>query len=227
MVTLPTTRIIKEFCSRQDERILAITDDFQTGKCQRLASFVFNNIIFAGLFVSNGERKVTVSNHDTALVEELLGSRAAALLYLLKSEMQNHAQNALFSLYQSQFPSYRRLELVEKGAILSWLGAPEDGFSRAGKVVPTYNYYDPHCDKANNEEYDFTVLLYLNKSSEYKGGQLVLLDDHIDRVIEPQCGRLLLFESSLQNIHRVERVEEGNRLVLSLWLGLKETEHGK
>merc|ERR1712130_900002 len=35
-----------------------------------------------------------------------------------------------------------------------------------------YSYSLPHCDKANNFEYDYTVLLYLN--SEFDGGNLVL-----------------------------------------------------
>lgn len=82
-----------------------------------------------------------------------------------------------------------------------------------------YSYTDPHCDKANNYEYDLTVLLYLNSHHQYTGGELVLLDDYVDKVIEPTAGRLFLFESSLHNIHKVEPVSSGNRLVLSLWLG--------
>jgi hypothetical protein len=98
--------------------------------------------------------------------------------------------------------------LAENGVVLSWL-------SPVVNEHIAYKYWEAHCDKANNKEYDFAALLYLN--SEFTGGQFVLMDDHIDRMIEPTCGRLLIFKSSIENIHRVERVKTGDRLLLSAW----------
>ena len=80
------------------------------------------------------------------------------------------------------------------------------------------SYWAVHCDKANNFEYEVGCLLYLNSS--FKGGDFVFVDDDGDRVIEPIENRLLVFTSSVENIHRVEKVTEGDRMLLSVWYSL-------
>lgn len=42
-------------------------------------------------------------------------------------------------------------------------------------------------------------------------------DNFYDLVVEPKAGRTLIFTSSLENIHFVERVSKGERFVLSFW----------
>ena len=40
-----------------------------------------------------------------------------------------------------------------------------------------YHYWDVHCDKANNFEYDISCILYLNDEGEdFRGGEFVFMD---------------------------------------------------
>ncbi len=85
--------------------------------------------------------------------------------------------------------------------------APEEG---------TYSYWSAHCDKANNNEYDLSALLYLN--SDFSGGDLLFMDENrVDSVVQPKRGRLVVFNSCVKNIHRVKAVTAGNRFLLSVW----------
>jgi len=79
-------------------------------------------------------------------------------------------------------------------------------------------YWHTHCDKANNNDYDIAVLLYLN--SDFNGGRFVFVDEDTDYFVKPQTGRVLMFPSSTQNIHRVEKVTRGDRFLLSMWFKL-------
>jgi hypothetical protein len=95
-------------------------------------------------------------------------------------------------------------------ALLVDIIAPEEG---------TYSYWSAHCDKANNNDYDVSCLLYLN--SDFTGGDLIMMDEGVDWHIEPKRGRLLIFNSCVNNIHRVQAVTKGNRFLLSVWYSLK------
>ena len=126
----------------------------------------------------------------------MLGATVNTVLFQLKEKM--HATACRIT----------RKKLVEAGSILSWL-------SEAASDRIAFRYWDAHCDKANNFEYDISVLLYLN--SDFLGGEFVFMDDNIDRIVQIKAGRLLLFDSTISNIHRVERVLSGNRIALSIW----------
>ena len=95
-----------------------------------------------------------------------------------------------------------------------------------------YNYSNLHCDKANNFEYDVSCVLYLNNG--FTGGELVFVDeidesdnhqknvDESDRefvnwLLPPKEGRLVIFNASLENIHRVNPVLKGDRFSLAVW----------
>merc|ERR1719282_1161344 len=63
---------------------------------------------------------------------------------------------------------------------------------------------NPHVDKANIASYDWSALLYFNSAGEdFDGGELVFHDADIDRVVQPLAGRLVVFSSGLENLHRV------------------------
>ena len=128
--------------------------------------------------------------------EEMLGATTNTIILQLKEEVYVAACSIIGK------------KLVEAGSILSWL-------SKASNDSIAYKYWDAHCDKANNFEYDVSVLLYLN--SDFSGGEFVFMDDNIDRVVQIRAGRLLLFDSTISNIHRVERVLSGDRMALSIW----------
>lgn len=103
--------------------------------------------------------------------------------------------------------------LHDSGALLTRLvaDAPDD----AWELNRSHVYWNAHVDKANIPSYDWSALLYLRAPSE--GGAFAFVDRDADRVVEPRCGRLLSFSSGLENLHRVERVVRGSRLVLAMW----------
>lgn len=96
-----------------------------------------------------------------------------------------------------------------------------------------YNNSNLHCDKANNFEYDVSCVLYLN--NEFIGGDFVFVDEMdesndqtknegeapdkplVNWLLPPKEGRLLMFNSSLENIHRVNPVVKGDRFSLGVW----------
>eukprot|EP01041_Mallomonas_annulata_P002312 gene2312-4504_t len=153
------------------------------------------------IFSSPGERKMIIINPNENggdFVSDVLGIALLAKLSLLKQRLKSHLERILDNV-----------NLREAGCILSWLSPPGheleriDTSSERGGAV---RYWDAHCDKANNFEYDYSVLLYLN--SDFEGGEFVFVDDEVDYVIEPKAGRVLVFSSSLENIHRVEKFEK-------------------
>mmetsp|Transcript_41554 Transcript_41554/g.69418 ORF Transcript_41554/g.69418 Transcript_41554/m.69418 type:complete len:692 (-) Transcript_41554:287-2362(-) len=86
-------------------------------------------------------------------------------------------------------------------------------------------YWNPHIDKANIPSYDYSALLYLTTKDLHfsGGGDLVFIDEHQDVIISPVQGRLVAFTSGTENLHRVERVSNGTRIVLSMWFTTNKT----
>ena len=69
--------------------------------------------------------------------------------------------------------------------------------------------------------YDYSAVLYLNcKGNGFEGGDFVFVDDKEDQVVQPRTGRLLLFASGFEHLHRVAHVTSGNRFVLASWYSL-------
>ena len=136
------------------------------------------------LFTSVGDRKVILSNET--LPEEILGNAVSAILNQLKIQVHTKA-------------SYLTgLRLFEAGSILFCL-------SLVGNDSILYNYWEAHCDNVNNFEYDVSILLYFDQ--QISGGEFDFMKDYyLDRVVQISPCRLLLFESSILNIHRVEIV---------------------
>ena len=95
----------------------------------------------------------------------------------------------------------------------------------------------PHCDKANNFEYDIGCLLYLSTSGvNFTGGNFIFMDmvqrksaakciDEssedvlFERAVQPVAGRFLLFSNTWEHmsVHRMAPVLTGDRLLLSAW----------
>jgi uncharacterized lipoprotein YehR (DUF1307 family) len=107
--------------------------------------------------------------------------------------------------------------LHESGVLLSELKA--DPLDDDWEMNHSHVYWNAHVDKANIASYDYSALVYLNNIGEdFKGGSFAFIDrDDVDRIVEPQCGRLLMFSSGFENLHRVEKVTEGTRYVLAMW----------
>lgn len=94
-------------------------------------------------------------------------------------------------------------------------------------------YGTPHVDKANRLAYDISTVLYLNDHAShlsmteeeedvevlpaFTGGRFLFNDAEGDIAVVPKSGRLLLFQSGADNLHRVQHVTNGSRYTLALW----------
>lgn len=175
----------------------------------------------------------------------MTGERAHAIIYHLKNELKNHLQQTVLSGKQvteeGSILSWLCPPTSTHDSSSTSSGTSNDNRSTAvsqsswfspfitrtlshththSSPVPNslyteYTYWSSHCDKANNFNYDYSVLLYLN--ADFQGGNLIMIDDEIDNCIEIKASRVIVFESSITNIHRVEPVIAGNRLLLSVW----------
>lgn len=135
-----------------------------------------------------------------------------------------------FSVFQMAVAKTRLLiaeeygcsDLFDSGALLTLLkaDAPDDEWELSRDHV----YWNAHADKANIPAYDFSALLYLSTwGNDFEGGELVFLgrsgadggEGH--QVIQPRAGRLVTFSSGSENLHRVNKVTRGQRLVLAMW----------
>lgn len=176
------------------------------------------------LFTSAGERKCKLEGRrtddlfaslwalsaDPSPASEITAIRAAVGLEALKCRMAAAVEEREGS------------SLQESGCIFSWLSVLPQSEDLNG-----YVYTVPHCDKANNFEYDVTALLYLNSLEEctpsspglpsFTGGSLAFLEEDGDAILEPQVGRLVVFDSDERFLHRVEPVTSGDRFLLSVW----------
>lgn len=141
---------------------------------------------------------------DAPLAEELLGFHGSTQFAALAERIDAHIARAAD-------PSARRV-----GTILSWIAGPDAAGTGANGSQQT-GTYSAHVDKANRDHYDISALLYLStRGEDFEGGCLAFHDADRDRLVSPKAGLLLTFCSG-RNLHAVQPVTQGNRLVLSCW----------
>jgi hypothetical protein len=197
------------------DRKIVIGDSLLEPKRLNELSLLIMSSELKHIFSSPGERKIGIDDTRLLDVEEILGERTVGILNRLRQECARICSRHWSVLEGHGSPA---LALKEAGVILSWL-SPQSGTNNVSIINGTaYSYTDPHCDKANNFEYDVGFLLYLNSS--FKGGDFCFMDLDCDRFVQPKAGRFLSFTSSIENIHRVAPVLTGNRLLLSIWYSL-------
>ncbi len=203
----------------------AVDNVADTYDCQVLCKLLADSDM-QSFMVSPGERKLT---GDTSVLEYLLPENTLGILDYLK----NKVKRVVESTYKQS--------VHESGCIISWLSPPYainnsntshdvNGVKRPQQALSvdviapdegTYSYWSAHCDKANNNDYDISVLLYLN--NDFTGGDLIFMDrDGRDSVVQPVRGRLVMFNSCVDNIHRVQAVTQGDRFLLSIWYRVKK-----
>jgi hypothetical protein len=101
-------------------------------------------------------------------------------------------------------------------------------------------YWHPHADHNNTAHYHYSGLLYMSTYGEhFTGGKFKFVkpefslfqgDDgignealavptaeDIELTVEPRAGRVAIFTAGHENTHYVERVQSGQRFVLSFW----------
>lgn len=99
-------------------------------------------------------------------------------------------------------------------------------------------YYMPHVDKENTYHYDYSALLYLSDfddddhgqeadggSRDFTGGVFQFIDSDANRTVQPRRGRLIVFSAGAENLHQVQKVESGTRIVMSLWFTCDPRKH--
>ncbi|KAK3267440.1 hypothetical protein CYMTET_24001 [Cymbomonas tetramitiformis] len=131
---------------------------------------------------------------------------------------------------QTQVAADYDCAVTPSGALLAWLAPPPEGKAGSSpKDSLNFNtYWVPHVDKANRATYDISAILYLNTCGrDFTGGWFAFNDEDSNRLVAPVRGRLLTFTSGFENLHQasdhctteaqVQRVETGNRFVLSVW----------
>lgn len=124
---------------------------------------------------------------------------------------------------RGEFDEDRPLFLA--GAMLTSTRPPVALAVPSSSPSDTYDYGAAHVDRANVSSYDYSAVLYLNSkasdggevTADFEGGDFAFVDEAGDEVIEPRRGRLLLFPSGFEHLHRVRHVTRGTRVVLAQW----------
>jgi PKHD-type hydroxylase len=78
--------------------------------------------------------------------------------------------------------------------------------------------YGRHCDspRVGGLRADLSVTVFLSDPSDYDGGELVIEDEGVVRLVRPRAGAAVVYSSGL--IHRVSEVVRGVRLAAVLWV---------
>ncbi|XP_066921377.1 2-oxoglutarate and iron-dependent oxygenase domain-containing protein 3-like [Clytia hemisphaerica] len=78
-------------------------------------------------------------------------------------------------------------------------------------------YWHEHVDRVTYGTFYYTSLLYLSDYGvDFTGGRFMFVDGHTNKSVEPKFGRLSFFTSGSENIHFVERVENGTRYAITV-----------
>ena len=128
--------------------------------------------------------------------------------------MQWQVMGALREAFDEQRPLY------VAGALISRLQRPPSNPQRAASGH-TYAYDVAHVDRANVASYDYSAVAYLNSQGDsFSGGDFCFVDEGGDEVVEPRVGRVVLFASGFEQLHRVCSVTSGIRFALAMWFTL-------
>lgn len=81
-------------------------------------------------------------------------------------------------------------------------------------------YWHGHVDKLQYKGFAYSALLYLNtQGADYEGGTFQFVDEgkEVEVVdVKPKAGRLLLFTSGTENVHKITPVTKGVRHALTI-----------
>ncbi|KAL5018463.1 hypothetical protein ScPMuIL_004185 [Solemya velum] len=78
-------------------------------------------------------------------------------------------------------------------------------------------YWHAHIDKETYGSFHYTSLLYLTTyGQEFTGGRFIFIDPDKNRTVEPKLARVSFFTSGSENVHYVEKVEDGTRYAITI-----------
>ena len=154
----------------------------------------------------NGESTLVVSPPE--VIPSGLGAGASRLVALLLWRVLGAVRDA--------FEESRLLTVA--GALLTRLEPPPRATTAS---ADSYDYHVAHVDRANVGSYDYSAVLYLGTKGEgFGGGDFCFVDENTDQVVEPKAGRVVIFPSGFEHLHRVCPVSHGVRFALAAWFSL-------
>ncbi|KAK3590952.1 hypothetical protein CHS0354_034524 [Potamilus streckersoni] len=78
-------------------------------------------------------------------------------------------------------------------------------------------YWHPHVDKVTYGSFHYTSLLYLSTyGRDFSGGRFIFVDTDSNKTVEPRIGRVSFFTSGSENVHYVEKLEDGVRYAITI-----------
>ncbi|KAL3875793.1 hypothetical protein ACJMK2_033709 [Sinanodonta woodiana] len=78
-------------------------------------------------------------------------------------------------------------------------------------------YWHPHVDKVTYGSFHYTSLLYLSTyGKDFRGGRFIFVDTDSNKTVEPRIGRVSFFTSGSENVHYVEKLEDGVRYAITI-----------
>ncbi|KAA0157292.1 hypothetical protein FNF27_05019 [Cafeteria roenbergensis] len=80
-------------------------------------------------------------------------------------------------------------------------------------------YWHPHVDRNNTAHYHYSALLYLAEGGgeDFSGGEFQFMDPEGNFTVVPRAGRVVIFTSGQEHLHRVRPVTQGVRYAISMW----------
>ena len=161
--------------------------------------------------IAFGEREVF---HSGALITRVVAGDDDATLSA-EGDASLSAQGLVANGTQEADQTARRIRRDDEQ-----YGAPRSPPAPCVDESELPSYCHAHVDKCSILSYDLSAVLYL---TECRGGSFAFLDsDGVDRHVEPRSGRLLGFASGVENVHRVCRVADGERIAIAMWFTLSK-----
>ncbi len=171
------------------------------------------NLAGSAAFVRGGQLTLAVNEDLSSRVGDDIFAELQACLKMIRTTIEAEYQ----------------CSIVCSGSQLSRLGWSNNSTGSFCNLDPNTCYWDAHVDKANVDSYDIGSLVYFSDYVElgdkidpgtrhpFTGGRFVFHDESANCYVLPRAGRLIFFSGGFENVHRVERVEEGQRYALACW----------
>eukprot|EP00470_Lotharella_oceanica_P006705 CAMPEP_0170199340 /NCGR_PEP_ID=MMETSP0040_2-20121228/69284_1 /TAXON_ID=641309 /ORGANISM="Lotharella oceanica, Strain CCMP622" /LENGTH=389 /DNA_ID=CAMNT_0010449447 /DNA_START=368 /DNA_END=1537 /DNA_ORIENTATION=+ len=99
--------------------------------------------------------------------------------------------------------------------------------SSSSSSCSEYRYWHARVDKAQVPDYDVSAILFLDHvhyRHHHHDGWEEMFDEDFNLRVGPKPGRLLLFGSGFENLHRARPILKGHRTCLEMWFTFSHKE---
>eukprot|EP00928_Gymnodinium_smaydae_P091051 TRINITY_DN74751_c0_g1_i1.p1 TRINITY_DN74751_c0_g1~~TRINITY_DN74751_c0_g1_i1.p1 ORF type:complete len:434 (-),score=51.52 TRINITY_DN74751_c0_g1_i1:503-1735(-) len=183
-----------------------------------------------GLLVLDGAISASEASQLRALGAEVLAKKAekdgnvSMKPNVDLHDAVQHADKARHLLFMHVLERSRRLIAAYVGVPASWISfashflVKKEGTDTSGDSDDDVN--TEHCDESSFKRFHFSGVLWLTDHGGGNGGELRFRDADTRtwrNTVKPRVGRLALFSSGWENIHRVQDMKRGTRWALPLF----------